>query len=243
MFLEGYDQHSRWFLSSTVLSLVLADQAPFQTLKTHGLILDPSGAKLSKSVNSEDQQFDPTDFIDGSLKADGTRKFGYGLDVMRAWCAFKDTDRNVQVSQIEAVNKEVKLYRDVLKVILHHLQGFDPSQAMLGPSLFKDLTFVDGMMMVKLLDFSNRVTDAFDKFDLAAVYQMTQKFLVNDVSDFYLDFTKYRRRRLASPSHGTLGVLYHLANTLVVTTAPILCLTSQEAFEHLPLADRPPTVF
>lgn len=25
MFLEGYDQHSRWFLSSTVLSLVLAD--------------------------------------------------------------------------------------------------------------------------------------------------------------------------------------------------------------------------
>ena len=177
------------------------------------------------------------------MKADGTRKFGYGLDVIRAWCAFKDSDRNLQVTQIEAVNKEVKLYRDVLKVLLHHLQGFDPSQAMLGPSLFKDLTFVDGMMMVKLLDFSNRVTEAFDKFDLAAVYNMTQRFLVDDVSEFYLDFTKYRRRRLASDSPGTLGVLYHLANTLIVTTAPILCLTSQEAFEHLPLADRPPTVF
>jgi isoleucyl-tRNA synthetase len=40
MYLEGFDQHSRWFLSSLVLSIALRDQAPFKTLKTHGMLVD-----------------------------------------------------------------------------------------------------------------------------------------------------------------------------------------------------------
>jgi isoleucyl-tRNA synthetase len=68
---------------------------------------------------------------------------------------------------------------------------------MVGPALFKDLTFVDSMMMVKLLDFSNKVTEAYEHFDLRQVYDLTQRFLVSEVTDFYLDFTKFRRRRLA----------------------------------------------
>ena len=35
------------------------------------------------------------DLMDGSVKADGERKFGYGLDAMRVWCAAKDTDKNI----------------------------------------------------------------------------------------------------------------------------------------------------
>ena len=40
MFLEGYDQHNRWFLSSMLLSMALTDQAPFKVLKTHGMLVD-----------------------------------------------------------------------------------------------------------------------------------------------------------------------------------------------------------
>ena len=42
---------------------------------------------------------------------------------MRAWCAFKDTDKNIHVhrDQIDQVNKEIKLFRDVMKVLLTHL--------------------------------------------------------------------------------------------------------------------------
>jgi len=50
MFLEGFDQHSRWFLSSMVLSMALTDQAPFKTLKTHGILVDQAGEKISKSA-------------------------------------------------------------------------------------------------------------------------------------------------------------------------------------------------
>ena len=65
--------------------------------------------------------FNPDDFIDGSEKLDGSRKFGYGIDTMRAWCAYKDTDKNIYVmrDQLEKVNKEVKLFRDVLRVLVN----------------------------------------------------------------------------------------------------------------------------
>lgn len=59
MFLEGFDQHNRWFLSSMVLSMALTDQAPFKVLKTHGLLVDEMGNKVSKSTplieNTQDQ--------------------------------------------------------------------------------------------------------------------------------------------------------------------------------------------
>ena len=48
------------------------------------------------------------------------------------------------------------------------------------------------MMMVRLLDFSNKVTESFEKFDLKQVYEMTQAFIVKEVSEFYLDFSKFR---------------------------------------------------
>jgi isoleucyl-tRNA synthetase len=41
------------------------------------------------------------------------------------------------------------------------------------------------------------VTDAFERFDLKSVYQETINFSVLEVAEFYLDFSKYRRRRLA----------------------------------------------
>lgn len=51
------------------------------------------------SKSQPDYLLDPTDFIEGSVKRGGERKFGYGIDVMRAWIAFKDTDKNMMVAK------------------------------------------------------------------------------------------------------------------------------------------------
>lgn len=109
MFLEGFDQHNRWFLSSLLLSMQMTDTAPFKVLKTHGLLVDQEGNKISKSSpiqNNDDNgesaaemqyMLNPEDFIEGSTKQDGSRRFGYGIDVMRAWVATKDTDKKMLV--------------------------------------------------------------------------------------------------------------------------------------------------
>lgn len=80
--------------------MLLQGDSPFQILKTHGLVLDDNGEKISKSVKINNSAFsDPDDLIEGTAKLDGQRKFGYGVDVVRAWCAFKDTDKNIFVSK------------------------------------------------------------------------------------------------------------------------------------------------
>ena len=48
---------------------------------------------------------------------------------------------------------------------------------------------VDKLMMVRLLEFSQEVTQAFERFDLRSVYEILQRFIVREVSEFYLDFS------------------------------------------------------
>ena len=57
------------------------------------------------------------------------------------------------------------------------------------------MSLVDKMMLVKMLEYSREITAAYDRFDLREVYQRTLEFVVRDISEFYLDFSKFRRRR------------------------------------------------
>ena len=100
---EGHDQHSRWFLTSLVSSVALTGQAPFANLKTHGMLLNQSGEKMSKSYayGAANEVLDPEDLISGSVKLDGQRKHGYGLDTMRLWAISKDADTNTYVERAD----------------------------------------------------------------------------------------------------------------------------------------------
>ena len=84
---------------------------------------------------------------------DGTRKFGYGIDVLRAWCAYKDTDKNMLVlkEHLDQVNKEIKIYRDVVRMLLSYVQTYNVPKEKFN---FLGLTIVDKMMMIRILEFS-----------------------------------------------------------------------------------------
>jgi isoleucyl-tRNA synthetase len=118
------------------------------------------------------------------------------VDVMRAWSASKDTDKDIHVmrDQLEKVNKEVKMFREVVKILLMHSLPYKIEETATQGAQVKSL--VDRMMLVRLLEFSKEVTELYDKFDLSAVYRATQDFIVRDVTEFYLEFSRYRRRRI-----------------------------------------------
>ncbi len=68
------------------------------------------------------------------------------------------------------------------------------------------------------------------------------------MTNFLLDFTKYRRRRLLQQEpivdQATMSVLYHALYVLVQTGAPILPFTCQEVYDAMLSSERrPPTVF
>ncbi|CDW87946.1 isoleucyl-trna synthetase [Stylonychia lemnae] len=243
MFLEGFDQHSRWFMSSFILSMSLTGESPFNILKTHGLIVDEQGEKLSKSDGAQ-AGGDPDDLIEGSIKLDGTRKYGYGIDVIRAWCAFKDSDKNllVQKDHLDQINKEVKVFRDIIRVLCQNVKNLDINKDIYD---FNKLGFIDKMMMIKLLKFSQEITDNFDNFDLKNVYEKTINFLLTDVIGFYLEFVKHKKYL---DDVQNKQVMFKILNSLLLTTAPILCFSAQEAFDDMPNNlfedyEKPQTIF
>ena len=49
MYLEGSDQHRGWFQSSILTAVGSTGTAPFETVLTHGFVVDDKGRKISKS--------------------------------------------------------------------------------------------------------------------------------------------------------------------------------------------------
>ena len=69
MYLEGSDQHRGWFNSSLLTAVATTGKAPYNSVLTHGFVVDGEGRKMSKSVGNT---VAPSDIIDV-----------YGADVMR----------------------------------------------------------------------------------------------------------------------------------------------------------------
>ena len=50
MYLEGSDQHRGWFHSSLLESCGTRGRAPFESILSHGFVMDGKGLKMSKSL-------------------------------------------------------------------------------------------------------------------------------------------------------------------------------------------------
>jgi len=245
---EGCDQHSRWFLRSLVTSVALKQRAPFLALKTHGLVLDESRQKMSKTRS--DMVIDPEDLVLGTLKADGARSHGYGPDVLRLWVANHDTDKDIAVTQesLTEANQQVKMFRQVAKQLLGNLFEFDPNEQRLD---FSELNKIDRMMKIMVIEFLTSQRKIMDQsLDVREYTQAVRTFMAEYVVNFYLELVKDRlmfgqgTQQFLSAQHTLLDIL----NALMLSSSPVLIYTSQEIFEHMdaclfPSKNKPTTVF
>lgn len=206
---EGHDQHARWFLTSLVSSVALTGQAPFANLKTHGMVLNDKGVKMSKAdMRNRESLVDPTDLIAGTVKLDGSRSHGYGLDTVRLWAITKDSDKDtfLEREELERVNQDVRTLRGLIRILLGNLHSYDASAQ---PFDFSKLTFLDKIMACKLLKFTVQVTDAYERLDLKQVQELAQDFLARELSDFYLTVSRERLlMREGTPEHLSAQMVY-----------------------------------
>ena len=94
MYLEGSDQHRGWFQSSLLTGVAAEGKAPYETVLTHGFVLDEKGFKMSKSLGNV---VDPKTIIEGgkNQKTDPA----YGADTLRMWVASTDYTGDVLLGQ------------------------------------------------------------------------------------------------------------------------------------------------
>ncbi|MGH8750703.1 MAG: isoleucine--tRNA ligase, partial [Burkholderiales bacterium] len=178
MYLEGSDQHRGWFHSSLLTGCALDGHAPYQSLLTHGFVVDGQGHKMSKSK--------------GNVIAPQKVADTLGADILRLWVAATDYSGELSISD-EILKRVVESYRrmrNTLRFLLANLADFDPRQHALP---VKEWLEIDRYALVLMQDLQTRVTEThYHQYEFHHAAQLLQNFCSEDLGAFYLDIRKDR---------------------------------------------------
>ena len=110
MYLEGSDQHRGWFHSSLLESCGTRGRAPFDSILSHGFVVDGKGMKMSKSAGNV---ISPDEILKN-----------YGADILRAWVASSDYAEDLRIDKtILAQHAEsYRKIRNTFRFILGNIQ-------------------------------------------------------------------------------------------------------------------------
>jgi isoleucyl-tRNA synthetase len=221
MYLEGSDQHRGWFQLSMLPALGAKGRPPFQTLLTHGFVVDEDGRKMSKSVGNT---------IDAVEQL--SRR---GADILRLWVASQNYQDDVRCSDklIAQAEDAYRKIRNTLRFCMGACGDFDPrTHATDAPDYSVDL-----WMRLELHQLIRDVLAAYDRYEFHRAMRLIYEFCTVEASSIYLSAVKDRLycetpdaiRRRASQT-----VIHEMLVALVKLLAPILPHTADEAWEHIP---------
>ena len=222
MYLEGSDQHRGWFQSSLLVALATRSRPPYREVLTHGFLIDLEGRKMSKSLGNV---IAPQDVIKES-----------GAEILRLWVAMSDYSEELRVSK-EILTRVVDVYRklrNTCRILVANLYDFDPAVD-LAP--VNSLDVVDRYALARYGEAAQRMLRAYDEYDFSTVAQALNTLMTVDLSAFYVDVTKDRMYTLHARSferRSTQSAMYLMCDGLARLLAPILPVTADDLWRHLP---------
>jgi isoleucyl-tRNA synthetase len=223
MYLEGSDQHRGWFQSSILTAVGSTGRAPFETVLTHGFVVDDKGEKMSKSVGNTISAVKATE--------------QYGADILRLYVASMDYADDVRMSErgIKEMSEAYRKIRNTVRYLLGNLgdyANFDPDSV--DPSTLHE---IDLWALGQLNAVIRDVTAGYEKFEFYRVHQRIYQFCSVELSSFYLDVLKdrlYAELPDGPDRRAARFVLARLHDVLTRLVAPILPHTAEELWDYLP---------
>jgi isoleucyl-tRNA synthetase len=217
MYLEGSDQHRGWFHSSLLESCGTRGRAPYDSLLTHGFVLDEQGRKMSKSLGNTTT---PQDVIAKS-----------GADILRLWVAAADYSDDLRIGP-EILKTSVDTYRklrNTLRWMLGALAHRDTAQ----PVAVEQMPEIERYMLHELHKVGQEVRAGYDGYNFRQALNALMNFCTNELSAFYFDIRKDTLYCDPISSHAraaTLSALDLVFDCLVKWLAPMIPFTTEEAW-------------
>jgi isoleucyl-tRNA synthetase len=222
MYLEGSDQHRGWFQSSLLVGLGTRGRPPFREVLTHGFLIDVDGRKMSKSLGNTIQ---PQEVIKES-----------GAEILRLWVAMSDFREELRVGKqiLQRVIEAYRKFRNTLRYLVSNLYDFDPSRDRLPLDRLQE---VERFILSRYGTAAATVLRGYERYDYPTIFQTLNQFLTVDLSAFYADVSKDRLYTFAAGSperRSAQTAMYVMADGLARLLAPILPVTADELWRHLP---------
>jgi isoleucyl-tRNA synthetase len=222
LYLEGSDQHRGWFQSSLLVGLGTRGRPPFNEVVTHGFIVAEDGRKMSKSLGNS---IEPEEIIKES-----------GAEILRLWVAMVDYREEVRVGK-QILARVVEAYRKIrntCRYLLANLYDFDPAVDRVTLSAMQD---VDRYALARYAEIALAILDAYREYDFPEIFQRVNHLATVELSAFYADVSKDRLYTFATSSRerrSAQTAMYVIADGLIRLLAPILPVTADELWRHLP---------
>jgi isoleucyl-tRNA synthetase len=218
MYLEGSDQHRGWFHSSLLESCGTRGRAPYESVLTHGFVVDGKGRKMSKSLGNT---MAPDDILNK-----------YGVDILRLWVVASDyyDDLKLDNAILQAQTDSYRRIRNTLRYLIGNLYEFKENEK-IDVAEFPEL---EKFILHRLWEIDQIIQDCISSYNFHLMFTTLLNFCSNDLSSFYFDIRKdtiycdsfnSKKRRAART---LLDILF---NFIVRWLAPFLVFTCEEAWK------------
>jgi isoleucyl-tRNA synthetase len=232
LYLEGSDQHRGWFHSSLLAALGVVGHAPYKAVLTHGFVMDEAGRPYSKSeIEKARREGKKIEYIppEEVIAKQGTELF-------RLWVASAEFRSDISYSRtiLNQLGESYRKLRNTCRFLLGNLYDFDPTHHTLKDA---ELAPLDQYALARLGDVCARVRKAYEACEFHTVFRTLLDYVTVELSAFYLDVVKDRlycdadggaSRRAAQTT------LYSILRALCELSAPLLCFTAEEVWQHMP---------
>ena len=221
MYLEGSDQHRGWFQSSLLTSVAVAGRAPYESVLTHGYVVDGDGRKMSKSVGNV---IVPQDVIKQ-----------YGADIIRLWTASSDYKADIRISP-KILKQLAEVYRKIRNTIRYILGNTNDFNYETDAVPFNEMLELDQWALMHLQLLKKEVTAAYESYDFHVLYHAIHNFCTVEMSSFYLDILKdrlYAYKADSKERRSAQTAMHEILMDLIVMLSPVLSFTMEEVWQFM----------
>ncbi len=221
LYLEGSDQHRGWFQSSLLTGCAIDGRAPYESLLTHGFVVDGSGHKMSKSK--------------GNVVAPQKVMDQYGADILRFWVASTDYSGELTISDeiLKRVAEGYRRIRNTLRFLLANLGDFDAKKDLLP---VKEWLSIDRYALHLTHQLQDHIKKDYASYEFHLGMQKFVSFCSEDLGGFYLDILKdrlYTSNENSKARRAAQSAIFHITHSLMRLMAPVLSFTADEIWQIL----------
>jgi isoleucyl-tRNA synthetase len=223
MYLEGSDQHRGWFHSSLLESCGTRGRAPFNSILTHGFVVDGKGLKMSKST--------------GNIIAPEDILKKYGADILRAWVAASDYSEDLRLdhSILEQHAESYRKIRNTFRFLLGNLRD-KKINFKLNSKEIEKWPELERFILHQIYILNKNFEKYFKEYNFHKLYKELLNFCSLDLSAFYFDIRKdiLYCDEIKSPKRQLcINLLGLILDMLLKWFAPILSFTTEEIYQIL----------